>query len=286
VRSQLKVLRVTGGEPLLSPHTFQLIEEVLNRPNPELNFAFNTNLGLPEKVIAKFIERLKRFKPGQHVRKLEVFTSVDTWGRQAEYIRHGLNFESFWSNLRRLLVELPDVDVIIMCTFNNLSVPQFKTFLQEFHKLRQETHSQRRAAFTISFSHLSYPLHQSMLLLPKEYLVPQMESCLKYIEEHAMEEPGQWSGARWSQHERQTFSRMVELAKNSKHPKLLEERSNFYRFFSEHDRRRGSNFLLTFPELADFWELCKEADKRFYRRVHSSLKATLHHQTRHLDRFF
>ena len=36
-----------------------------------------------------------------------------------------------------------------------------------------------------------------------------------------------------------------------------EHRRNFYRFFSEHDKRRGTDFVKTFPEFEDFWSLCK-----------------------------
>ena len=38
---------------------------------------------------------------------------------------------------------------------------------------------------------------------------------------------------------------------------VTEQRRNFYRFFSEHDKRRGTNFAETFPELEDFYSLCK-----------------------------
>ena len=35
------------------------------------------------------------------------------------------------------------------------------------------------------------------------------------------------------------------------------KRADFYRFFSEHDRRRGTNFLTTFPEMSSFWQQCE-----------------------------
>ena len=36
-----------------------------------------------------------------------------------------------------------------------------------------------------------------------------------------------------------------------------QKRADFYRFFSEHDRRRGTNFLETFPEMNSFWQQCE-----------------------------
>jgi hypothetical protein len=38
---------------------------------------------------------------------------------------------------------------------------------------------------------------------------------------------------------------------------INEKRADFYRFFSEHDRRRNTWFLNTFPEMREFWEECK-----------------------------
>ena len=35
------------------------------------------------------------------------------------------------------------------------------------------------------------------------------------------------------------------------------QRKDFYKFFSEHDRRRGTDFKKVYPELADFYENCK-----------------------------
>ena len=34
-------------------------------------------------------------------------------------------------------------------------------------------------------------------------------------------------------------------------------RADFYRFFSEHDRRRNTSFLDTFPEMREFWDECR-----------------------------
>ena len=33
--------------------------------------------------------------------------------------------------------------------------------------------------------------------------------------------------------------------------------ADFYKFFSEHDRRRRTNFLSTFPEMKSWWAECE-----------------------------
>jgi hypothetical protein len=42
--------------------------------------------------------------------------------------------------------------------------------------------------------------------------------------------------------------------KNFKDDSLAKK--NFYLFFSEHDRRRGTSFLKAFPEMEEFWKEC------------------------------
>ena len=38
-----------------------------------------------------------------------------------------------------------------------------------------------------------------------------------------------------------------------------QNKKNFYAFFSEHDRRRLTRFLNTFPEMEEFWKECMAA---------------------------
>ena len=38
---------------------------------------------------------------------------------------------------------------------------------------------------------------------------------------------------------------------------VAQQKADFYRFFSEHDRRRGTDFLKTFPEMTAWWRECE-----------------------------
>ena len=41
---------------------------------------------------------------------------------------------------------------------------------------------------------------------------------------------------------------------------ITKARANFYKFFTQHDARRETDFLTTFPEMEDWWDICKEAE--------------------------
>jgi uncharacterized protein YndB with AHSA1/START domain len=45
---------------------------------------------------------------------------------------------------------------------------------------------------------------------------------------------------------------------DGKEQQVKEHRYNFGKFFKEHDKRRGTDFCKTFPELADFYNDCLE----------------------------
>ena len=54
------------------------------------------------------------------------------------------------------------------------------------------------------------------------------------------------------------IKRIVDWMKSPQDPiKLKTTRQNFYRYINAHDERRNTNFLSTFPQFKDFYNLCK-----------------------------
>ena len=47
---------------------------------------------------------------------------------------------------------------------------------------------------------------------------------------------------------------------------LNKTRRDFYNFITAHDKRRGTNFQETFPELVDFYNDCKKLNEEFLQR--------------------
>ena len=101
----LHTFRITGGEPLLSKDTWGILDYIIDEPNPNkgLNLSINSNLGVPDELIDRFIEKIQKIEDEKRVREFIVFTSIDTWGEQAEYTRNGLEFNRFWDNMNKIL---------------------------------------------------------------------------------------------------------------------------------------------------------------------------------------
>jgi organic radical activating enzyme len=86
--SNLKQLRITGGEPLMSTDVWKLFDLVGSAEN-EIQLAVNTNLGAKPEIIQRLIES------SHSIKNLQIYTSNESVGAQAEYIRDGLDYASW-----------------------------------------------------------------------------------------------------------------------------------------------------------------------------------------------
>ena len=258
----LHTFRITGGEPLMSKDTWDVLDYIIDNPNPnkELNLAINSNLGIPDKLIDRFIEKVKRITEGDKVKEFIVFTSADTWGEQADYIRNGMVFNKFWDNVNKLLTECPRVNLTFMSTYNALSVPNYDKLVQGVYDLKKEYGSTDRywaSAVFLDTSYLRYPTHQTVQVLPPQWAenVYKQAQLADFLAVPLFE--NKYIG--YSDIEIQKIKRTYDWMKSTKQDKdLIKKQYNFGKYFTAHDERRGTDFKKVFPELADFFEYTKE----------------------------
>ena len=255
----LHTFRITGGEPLLSKDTWKVLDYVLEQkePNKNLNLAINSNLGVPDELIDRMIEKLKRIEDEDRVRELVIFTSVDTWGEQAEYIRNGLEFNRFWDNMNKVLSSLDRVVLTIMSTYNALSVPNYTKLIDGVFDLKRIYASQDRywnSAVFLDSSYLRYPLHQAAQVLPREWDIEILRQAQLTDFYSVPKFDKDYFG--YSDIEIQKIKRIYDWTTSTDEEKIVKQRYDFGKFFKEHDKRRGTNFRKTFPELEEFYNDC------------------------------
>lgn len=256
----LHTFRITGGEPLLAKDTWKVLDYIIEQPNPnkELKLAINSNLGAPDALIDKFIEKIKRIEDEGRVSEIVIFTSVDTWGEQAEYIRTGLEFNRFWDNVNKVLTKCPRVIITFMSTYNALSLFHYNKLIKEVYNLKDLYGSYDRywnSAVFLDSSYLRYPLHQTVQVLPYDFSKKILEQT-KLITYYAIPvfEP-KYIG--FSDIEVQKLKRIYDwMISPQDAGKQLRNRYNFHKYFTEHDKRRGTDFVKTFPELEEFYNFC------------------------------
>jgi hypothetical protein len=65
--------------------------------------------------------------------------SVDAFGKRAEYIRHGLDFDRMMTNVEEFLDRIPVRNSItFICTYNNLSITSMDRLLEKILELRKK----------------------------------------------------------------------------------------------------------------------------------------------------
>lgn len=258
----LKVFRITGGEPLLTDNTYKVLDYLHENPQPELNFAVNTNGCVPDKLFDKFVIKLKALLDEGKIQSAEVYTSVDGWGQYAEYGRNGLDFEQWQRNLERLLTEIPKLKVSIMCTTNIFSIVEFQKLLEFVYSTKVKyINEHRNTPLILDTAILRFPNHQNLTILTDE-LKTCFDSALEYMKSKQEGKNGNDFYYGFFDFEISRMERLIEFMKTGPHPgdriDLKTARRDFRIFVDEHDRRRGTDFLSTFPTLTNFYNLCGE----------------------------
>jgi organic radical activating enzyme len=268
----LHTFRITGGEPLLSVDTWKVLDYIIDtsEPNRELNLSINTNLGIPDASIDRFIDKILRITENNKVNEFVVFTSVDGWGEQAEYGRNGLVFNQWWDNVNKILSKCPKVTIGVMSTYNALSVPSYSKLVKSIYDLKKEYGTLDRAwttPITLDASYLRHPQHQTVQVLDTDIWAPVVKEhgeLAQSLEEVFKRGDHNRGGVTYGYTKTETMKlkRIYDWMIAPQDENFLNRtRSNFYKFFNAHDERRGTNFIKTFPEYEEFFYKCKEISK-------------------------
>jgi organic radical activating enzyme len=258
----LNILRITGGEPLMHKSTWRLFDTLREEPKPHLELNMNSNLGVKTSMVEKLADNVNDLLSNKKIKGFKVFSSMDTWGKRAEYLRTGLDLELWEKNLD-LFIRKTASPVTFMCTFNILSVTSYVSFLEKVLEWRlkykdiYDTSKTRKIIFDIPY--LKEPLQYDMLILPKEEYLPYFDKILNFVKENLDEN----DSTKFSDLEYERFRRVRDYfaTKSYSEERLLEGRKDFYNWFTEYDKRRNVNFLDTFPEMINFFEECKRLNE-------------------------
>jgi|APGre2960657373_1045057.scaffolds.fasta_scaffold23640_2 organic radical activating enzyme len=224
----LHTFRITGGEPLLSKNTFKVLDYIISNPNTNLELSINSNLMADCHVLDKFISKAKQLK----VKKLTIHTSCEAYSHAAEYARNGLQYDTWLDNCYKILNSIPDVKLDIMATYNAFSVTTYELFLKDINTLKGRKWFSR---VSLSTSYLRNPNFLSIWVLPKTYS-DYINSQIVYMKRN-----------RFTANEINELERILELFVTTEQTNLTE----FLKFVNEHDRRRQTSFIKTFPEMQD-----------------------------------
>jgi organic radical activating enzyme len=143
--SKVKLLRISGGEPTMSPDFWRLIDWIENKyvsQQQKLPFKFGiiTNLGFKTTYnpIIKQGNQLNRLIELSKSIDFMITTSNEATGEISEYIREGLIWENWLSNLKNCLLNGNFISIKVILTLTNLSIFGLIPFLDLILKLKME----------------------------------------------------------------------------------------------------------------------------------------------------
>ena len=245
LKNDLHTLRITGGEPLMNPGAMQFFDLLETEPSPHLEITLNSNLGVTFDRVDRLIKRVTSLVKQKKIRKFSFFTSIDSWGEQAEYMRTGLKCDHWERNMIEVIKAGATVN--LMCTYNVLCVTNFQQLLEKVIEWREKFGFQ-----SVSFDtpYLKEPPHWMINILTDDFIEHQ-ERQLQFIVDNK-----KW----FTDVEYEKMLRVTDYMKENpvSEEKIRAGRRDFYSFFTENDKRLGTDLLKTFPEYTEFYELCKK----------------------------
>ncbi len=236
--TKVPIVVITGGEPLLSPTLYELLDRF---DNAETTVSVNSNLNAPPRLFERFLAAAPRCRA-----KVRLEVSNEAIEARSEYIRNGLKWSTFDANLTTSLsIQNAALDVGVLLTLNALAVPSLPAFIRYLNgKLTG------KKVIKVRINRVEYPAFLNPAILTPDFaasidvaaedLVHQHVHCIDEADLNALKD-------------------LRKQLEDQSLPDLHQRRRDFAYFIDDNDRKRGSDFKRTFPELRPFYELCLAA---------------------------
>jgi len=238
----LTELRITGGEPLMSHHTWRLVDWFRdNRGRSSTRLAINSNLGTDIDI--------DRLLASTQDMAIDLYTSNEAISTQAEYIRDGLVWDDWANNVERLLDSGQFRGIHVMATINALCLSTLDQLLECIMNWKLEY---GRDAISFTLNILRFPSFQSPLVLPDAQRTVYRQRLTTWLEH--------WADSNViHEHEVNHTQRLIDYLDVVKtphseafdRPKLL---NDFKQFYTQYDQRRSKDFGAAFPELKEWYD--------------------------------
>lgn len=101
--SRLRRFNVLGGEPFYQDQFYHLIEYFESRAHPDLQLGVITNLMVSGDKLAQVIERFRLLLSRRHLARIDITCSIDCWGPEQQYVRYGLDLDTWERNFVHLI---------------------------------------------------------------------------------------------------------------------------------------------------------------------------------------
>jgi len=238
----LTELRITGGEPLMSGHTWKLFDWFKeNKSKSNTKLAVNSNLGFDKSVLERMLDATRG-------NELTLYSSNEAMGIQAEYIRDGLVWDQWKENMVFLLDSRQLKSLNVMGTINALCLDS----LTEFMDLMLEWKSiYGKSALAFSLNILRFPSFQGPIVLPMDLRSHYRSKLITWYNKNK-------NNDLLHEFEKNHIERLIDYLDVIKIPHgegFIRETAekDFKTFYDQYDIRRNKNFVQAFKGPIGDW---------------------------------
>ena len=231
-----------GGEPLLMPEHWQILDKLVEKKRFDVKLSYNTNASTLVYGKKNVIDYWKQWELG----KLEVWPSIDEIGERAELIRSG----TVWSKVEANLLELAKHDNIILRpgmtigAWNVRRLPQIITYLTELGVIRRHPVIHDYINYNNFFINLlDHPKHYHVSILPDNYRNDTVKELKAFIVNYN------------KKYNTDISSIFTQIFHELDQPFNLEAAKKFVQVSGQVDRLRNEDIFKTVPEM----EVVREA---------------------------
>lgn len=228
----LNKLLILGGEPFIQKETHRLIEFIRSRQLPNLDLVVFSNLTIEHEKFKSQIDSLQTLKETSNLNQINLIASLDCWGPPAEYVRNGLDLALFEKNFSYVLNHT-DITLNINSALGPLTIPTMPALVEKINEWSQVR-----------------PVYWSLMKTGgRDYFYPTIfgPALLELGYQQAInkfDDLGDVDKAKYKDY----FQGIAKEIANSKPDINLQRQLKTY--LIELDRRRGTDYVSTFPAIA------------------------------------
>jgi hypothetical protein len=227
-------LHLLGGETFVQHDLMEQVFDIIERkPNPDLQFNIFSNFNAPEKYWNSYTNRIKDYCASGNLGRFDLTCSIDCWGPQAEYVRHGLDLDILEQRLAWAADQSEEwLYLNVNQTVSSMTIKTMPELIEKINKYSQHRHIGHYFMFVdgTPFQHPD--------IFDYTVWADDFDHILSVMNDHTVEH-------------QEAITRMIGLQKRLQNTckQNLNQINNLHKYLDELDRRRGTDWRSLFPYL-------------------------------------
>lgn len=271
-RYSSQTINILGGEPTYMPQFYDVLDKLteayrdLGKQDRHIELGVLSNMNTSAHYMDKFLSKLPELTKYVFLR---LQPSMEAIGPRAEYIRYGLSWERFEGNIRRILRERSKYNLSeanfgigFQIALNTFSVTSLPAFIKWVDSLINEYNFELGLMKNV----VSFPRHHNPHILTPDFVKYFIEAR-DFVEKNAEKndrvitklarEKHIYDHGSWASYNRELLDGLVHsIGSEHRSQYDIDSRPIFFEFTEKMKDRRGADFLKTYPEMKEFFELC------------------------------